>query len=508
MNLISIVLSWLLLTLSVGTGFSQQFRISAVEKERNTVQQVVVIDSVRFAVIAKETRATKKDATVLKQYENLELISKKRLPCALENHTINYKQFEWINDTLRAYFSIPTPETFDYYSQPLDETGLPLGEPRHLYSFPRLSNKTWNSGGLFFSSDKLHYLIYSTVTDNKDESKTFQFARFSIQDQLINSGEIQGTKKAPDVHFEDIWISRNGKVIVSESIHYKKTLGDEKMNRRMEALRLHVIRPDTTQVITLMAPEDQYLTQIALSIGEHSIQGQGIYCAEQDHFSGLYTFQASDTISAEVNVRLLPRLSSPELTGFDLRLSNKDPNPEKTSAFVCNDMKYLGGFPDGDSTLFTWERIATIRHQNSESFQSRDLLLAKVWQDSIIRCRVIPKSTVSRLDHPKNIASYVERKSPHELRFFFNDYADLYSPAGSYLDHSRLLKRNRHFSNPFGVVEVIYNLQTHSYSRKLLFDKTEFELDAIPMYWTYAGKHLMLLQFASPKKYRFAYWQF
>lgn len=469
------------------------------------MQQVIVIDSVRFIVVSKEALATK-EVTVLKRYENLELISKQRLPCAYNNHTVYYKQFEWINDTLRAYFSTPSPETFDYYSQPVDETGQLLGEPRHIYSFPRLSNKTWNNGGLLFTPDKQHYIIYSIVTDSKDESKIFQFAWFSKQGQLVNSGEIPGTKKAQDIHFEDIWVTNQGKIVVSETVHYKKTASEEKMNRRMEALRLHVIRPDTTHIITLMAPEEQYLTQIALSIGENEIRGQGIYCGEADHFSGLYSFRAADTGSAEINIRLLPRLSSPELANFDLRLSNRDPNPEKTSAFVCNDMKYLGNFFDGDSILFTWERIATIRHQNSESFQSRDLLVVEMWEDSIIHCLVIPKSTASSQNHLKNISSYVERKSPHELRFFFNDYTDLYSPAGTYLEHSRLLKRNRYCSAPFGVVEVVYNLQTHSCTRRLLFDKTEFEIEAMPTYWTYAGKQKMLLQFASSRKYRFAYW--
>ncbi|MNK00375.1 hypothetical protein D3C87_181590 [compost metagenome] len=507
MNRIQFVLLCLLIPFPVLKGFSQQFQISEIEKERSIMDRVIVIDSIRFILVSKEALATK-EVTVLKRYENRELISKQRLPCAYNNHTISYKQFEWINDTLRAYFSTPSPETFDYYSQSLDEMGQALGEPRHIYSFPRLSNKIWNSGGLLFASDKLHYLIFSVVTDNKDESKLLQFAYFSNRDQLINSGEIPGTKNAQDVQFGNIWITRRGKIIVSESVHYKKTIDAGKMNRRMEALRLHVIRPDTTQVITLMPPEEQYLTQIALSIGEHKIQGQGIYCAEQDHFSGIYTFQASDTNSSEVTIHLLPRSNSPELLSFDLRLSNKDPNPEKTGAFVCNDMKHSGIFSDGDSTLFVWERIATIHHQNSESFQSRDLLITEMWQDSIIRCLVIPKSTVSTRGHPKNISSYVEQKSPHELRFFFNDYADLYNPAGIYQEHSHLLKRNRHFSAPFGIVEVIYNLRTHSYTRRLLFDKTEFEIEAMPMYWTYAGKQKMLLQFASSRKYRFAYWNF
>lgn len=507
MNRIPFVLSCLLLTFPVLKGFSQQFQISEIEKERSVINRVIVIDSVRFVLVSKEALATK-EVTILKRYENLELVSKRRLPSDYGDRSIDYKQFERINDTLRAYFSVSTPETFDYYSQALDEMGLAIGEPRQLHSFPRLSNKTWNSGGLLFTPDNLHYLTYSIVTDTKDNSKTFHYAIFSKQDQLVKSGEISGTKKAQDIHFKDIWITNQRKIVVSETIHYKKAVGERKMNRRMEALRLHVIRPDTTHVITLMAPEEQYLTQIALSVTEHTLRGQGIYCAEQDHFSGLYAFQTADTASTEINIRLFPRLNSPELASIDLRLSNKEPNPEKTGNFVCNDMKHLGNFSDGDSTLFVWERLATIRHQNGESYQSRDLLISEMWNDSILHCLVIPKSTLSVTDHQKNISSYVERKSPNELRFFFNDYADLYSPAGTYLEHSRLLKRNRIFSAPFGIVEVIYNLQARSCTRRLLFDKTEFEVEAMPMYWTYAGKQKLLLQFASHKKYRFAYWNF
>lgn len=505
MNLIKFLLSGLLIILPVWKGFSQQFQISEVEKDRSVINKVIVIDSVRFIVVSKEFLAAK-EATVLKRYENLKLISKRRLSSNYNERSIDYKHFELINDTLHAYFSVSSPETFDYYSQDFDEMGLSIAEPRLIYSFPRLSNKSWNSGGLLFPADKLHYLLYSIVTDDKDEIKTFQFAYFSSQDQLLKSGEIPGKKEARDIYFEDIWITDQAKIIVSETIHYKKTIGDRKMNRRMEAMRLHIIRPDTTQIITLMAPEEQYLTQIALSITENAIQGQGIYCSEDDHFSGLYTFQTVDTASTELNIRLFPRLKSPELTAFDLRLSNKDPNPKKARNFVCNDMKQLGSFTDGDSTVFVWERFATIRHQNSESYQSRDLLMAEMWKDSVTHCIIIPKSTLSNLNHPRNISSYVERKSPDELRFFFNDYADLYSPAGTYLEHSRLLKHNRIFPSPFAVVEVICNLQTHSFARKLLFDKTEFELEAVPVLWTYAGGQKLLLQFASFRKYRFAYW--
>lgn len=506
MNHIPFVLSCLLLIFPALEGFSQQFQISKIETERSVIDRVIVIDSVRFIVVSKDMRAAK-EVTVVKRYENLELISKRQLPSHYEDLAIDYKQFVLASDTLRAYFSVSGPETFDYYSLSLDEMGIPLEEPGHLYSFPRLSNKSWNNGGFLFTPDQLHYLIYSVVTDNKDDSRIFQFAYFTKQDQWIRSGEISGIKKAQDMNFKDIWITSKGKIVVSETIHSKKTIGSGKMNRRMEALRLHVIRPDTTHVITLTTPDEQYLTEMALFIDDKHIRGQGIYCAEQDHFSGLYTFQASDTHSAEINVRLLPRRNSPELAGFDLRLSNKDQNPVKTSAFVCNDMKYLGGFNNGDTALFTWERVAAIRNQSSQTFQSRDLLLVEMWKDSILRCLIIPKSTFSGLNHPKNITSYVERKSPHELRFFFNDYADLYAPAGTYQEHSHLLKKNRIFFSRYGVVEVIYNLQTHSFTRRLLFDKTEFEIEAMPMYWTYADRQQMLLQFASHKKYQFAYWK-
>lgn len=505
MNLIKLLLSGLLITFSVLKGFSQQFRISEIEKERSVINKVIVIDSVRFLLVSKEFLAAK-EITVLKRYENLKLISKRRLSSTYNDRSLDYKHFELIHDTLRAYFSVSTPETFDYYSQALDEMGLSVGEPKHVHSFPRLSNKTWNSGGLLFAANKRHYLLYSIVTDNKDQVKTFQFACLSQQDQLLKSSEISGTKKAQDIFFEDIWISNGAKIIVSETIHYKKTIGERKMNRRMEAMRLHIIRPDTTQIITLMAPEEQYLTQIALSITDDAIRGQGIYCSDEDHFSGLYTFQTADTASTELNIRLFPRLNSPELTAFDLRLSNKEPNPKKAGNFVCNDMKQLGSFKDGDSTVFVWERFATICHQNGESYQSRDLLIAEMWKDSLTHCIIIPKSTLSTLNHPRNISSYVERKSPDELRFFFNDYADLYSPAGTYLENSRLLKHNRIFPSPFGVVEVICNIQTHSFTRQLLFDKTEFELEAIPVLWTYAGTQKLLLQFSSFRKYRFAYW--
>ncbi|MGV3612807.1 MAG: hypothetical protein ACO1N0_17735 [Fluviicola sp.] len=466
---------------------------------------MIVIDSARFVVISKDFAATK-EITVLKRYENMKLISKRRLAIDYNGRSIYYKQFELVNDTVNAYFSVSNSETFDYYVQQLDEMGSTIGNPSQICSFPRLSNKTWNSGGLIFTPDRQHFLIYLVVTDNKADIRSFQFAYFSKNGKLVRSHEISGTKRAQDTNFKNIWITNQGKIIVSETVHYQKTIGERKSNRRMEALCLHVAYSDTSHTLALMAPEDQYLTHLTLSINTHTLQGQGIYCSDQDHFAGLFTFFASDTSSSEVNVRLSPRLNYPELASFDLRFSNKDKKPEKTKDYVCNDMKFLGNFIHVDSTLFVWERVATIDHQNGESYQSRDLLLAEMFNDSLLHCKVIPKSTNSMLDHAKNISSYVEQKSPNELRFFFNDYADLYSPARTYLEHSRLLKHNRIFPAPFAVVEVVYNLQERSFSRRLLFDKTEFEVEAMPLFWTYVGKQKMLLQFASFRKYRFAYW--
>ncbi len=487
--------------------FSQNLQISELEADKGILQNVLIKDSSRFVIVTTELQGVK-EYRFLKSYSQLTLLAKQRLPDKFNENWIDYKSFAFISDTLSVFFCVRNTETFDYYVQQYDSLCLAVDDAKLIVSVPRFSNKSWENGNVLVSPDGSNYIIYQLFTEQGSQIKSLSYMQFSGSNALISDGEIQGVKKATDVSFEDVWLTNNGKIIVSEYVLLDKVLNERKSNRRMDAVRLHVIQKNASNVITLLPPGNEYLTKIKCVFDDHSISGLGVYCTEKDHFSGLFSFSVSDTISSDVVVKLLPREQSVELTELDLRFSNRHQKTIKSKKYVCKDMKLLETFYHKDSLIYVWERVATIVHKNTESYLSTDLLLVKVHNDSIISCVVLPKSTTSNFGNAQNIMSSVRQSKENELVFYFNDYTDLYTAAGEYVSDSPKLKRDRLIKPAFGVIEVRYNLDNKSYERKMLFDRTVFELTAAPIFWKTIDTNKMLLQFSTYRNYRFAYWSF
>ena len=498
-----------LLIFSVESGFSQSIRISEIDEDKGALESILVIDSNEFIIATKEYTATK-EYFFFKRYDGTQLLDKHRLLSEYKDRSINYKKFEIVSDTLSAFFSIANLETFEYYCQKFDLLGFPIDDPQYLTSIPRMSNKSWNNGGVLFSPDKSNYLIYCVLFDQTAHSKVFHYEHFSSSGKLLKRGEIAASKKADDIAFDDVWLTNNGKIAISEYVFLDKQFGERKSNRRMDVVRLHVIHGELSNTIILVPPQDEYLTHVEIEFKGNSISGTGIYCVKNDHFKGLFSFYIPDwnAKSDEIVVKNFPRMQSVPLTAFDLRFSNKKQNPLQSKIHVCNDMKLLNTFYHADSLVYVWERIATIVHKNSESYMGRDILIVKAFQDSILNCSVIPKSVVSGYGEMINLMSYTELTSPNEITILTNDYADLYDVSGNYIVDSPKLKRNRILKSPFGVVEIKYHLTNGSYDRKMLFDNTVFEVTATPVIWQKLTPHKMLLQFSEFGKYRFAYWDF
>jgi len=490
--------------------FSQELQISQVEKTRGSVNNVVVIDTNSFVLITTEFQGIR-TYQALRSYSETTFTGTQRLPDQYNGKDISYKSFEVLNDTLSGFFCVTNTETFDYYLQQYDSLCFAVNDPKFIISIPRFSNKNWENGNVLISPDKSTYLIYCTFADEVLNKESFYYAGFSVAGhKSIYENEIQGMKLAPDVSFEDVWLMNNGKVLVSEYVFFEKLINERKSNRRMEAVRLHVSTPHSKspRIITLVPPNEEYLTHVECVVSDNSVSGTGVYCIENDHFNGLFSFFVTDTVSSETVVKLLPRLESIELSGLDLRFSNRHEYPAQSKKYVCNDMKLLDISAHGDSTVYVWERIATMVHHDVRSYLSTDLLIEKVYKDSILYCKVIPKSTVSEFEEGKNVRACVRRPNDNEVIIYFNDYIDLYNSAGEYLAESPKLKRNRIIKPPLGVVELRYHLTDNTYQRNMLFDNTVFEVAATPVLWRTIDANQILLQFATHGKFRFAYWKY
>jgi len=507
MNFHKYIFCFFLFFLSSSRLFSQNLQISELEADKGTIQDVLISDSNRFVLVTTEFQGAK-EYVFLKCYTQLELSAKQRLSNEYDGKSIVYKSFAFINDTLSAFFCLYSAETFDYYVQRYDSLCLAIKEPEFIVSMPRGSNKSWESGNVLVSPDGSTFLVYGISTEQTSGTRSFRYFHFSSANTLIREGEIEGVKKANDVSFEDIWLSTNGKIVISEYVFFEKLPNERRTNRRMDFVQLHVISKNVSNRIKLVPSADEYLTKIKCVIGDHSISGLGVYCTEKDHFSGLFSFSFSDTVSNDVVVNILPRTQSIELSDFDLRFSNGKQKSVQSKKYVCKDMKLLKTVYHNDTIVYVWERVATIVHKNTESYLSTDLLLVNVYKDSILSCVVIPKSTESSFGDAQHIMSYVGQPSENSLVFYFNDYADLYNSTGSYLADSPKLNRKRIILPEFGVVEVKYNLVEKTYERKMLFDRTVFELTAAPVFWKAIDSDKMLLQFSSYRKYRFAYWNY
>lgn len=500
-----LILCFLLVQFS--SAFSQVLGTSDVEREKVIVRKVLVSGEEQFFVVAHQWVGAK-DVHFLKRYSGLHLQHTAKLSAVLNDRLIDYKAFGLINDTVSAFFCITDEESFSYYLQQYDTLCTAIGEPRLLTTIPRLSNRKWDNGGVVVSRDHNGYVVFCEGRDKAADARSFHYARFSESNQLITEGTIMGSKSLKDVNFEDVWLTSDEKVVVSESVLLKKLWSERRSNRRMDVIRIHVIDEKSQHVITLVPPQNEYLTQVECVFDGNSIHGQGIYCQDNDHFHGLFAFEANAEADAEVVVSVLPRTQSVELTGFDLRYSNRKKNPVKSRSYTCNEMKLLGTFAYGDSTVFAWERFVRIVHKSTETLMGKDILIATQYKDSLLNCTVIPKSSVSYNDNGINLTAFALKDSDHTLRIYFNDYMDLYNSSGIYEPQPSQLERNRIWREPFGVAEVQYNLTSHQLDRHLVFDATVFDLPAAPVFWLPINNDELLLQFVSYANYRFAYWKF
>lgn len=501
-----VVLSGLLVSPLVTTA--QSLRIGEIESRESELKRTIAVDTATFYTLSREWTSIRSFFT-LKQYVNLELQHRTALPQNVDGVSVDYKDIARINDTLSVFFCLLKNGEYYYYLQQYDNLCSVIGEPKLLAVFPRMSNKKWSNGNVIFSPDCSRYLIYLEGEDKKDNRRSMQYVLFSANHGIVRQGSLESVKEVADVHFNDVWLFDSDVIVFSEYNLLERPWHERKSNRRMDMVNLHVLRPGNDVMLTLVPPQNEYLTQIECVLNaDNTLSGMGIYCERDDHFHGLFTFSTSVECSREVAVKTKERRKSIELSALDLKYKDRKPEKPITArnrSYTCNEMKLRGVFSVADSTVFVWERCYFLVNKSTTSYGSKDLLFVKTHMDSIINITTVPKSRYSFNDGGVNLPTLVMRTSEKELVCYFNDSPDHYNESGVYTEAEKSLLRQ---SDESSIIALEYNLQTNTYQRNQLFDPTVFDLPAAPLSWSQVQSDYLLMYFTSFTKTRYALWKF
>jgi hypothetical protein len=485
----------------------QILQIGDVNETKKKINSLIVEDSSSFYRVSSLYK-NKGTLFFIQRFQDLQQVYEGEIQTRLGDKTLGVMRVEMLNGHITAFLVAQENDRVDFLVQQYDTLCTPISEPRIFWTFPLVTSQNIDQYSIEISPKKQFVAIVLNYRDKETGADYLSYALFGDDMTMIYRDNLPSERNNNNSSFSSWWLNEQGSLLVSENVLIPKAILEKKSSRQMEYVNMHILEKGMRSQFRLIGPPNTYLSQLVCSLQENGrVEGTGIYCADNDHFRGVFCFTRSDPSQVEVIANTWDRKSNPELATFDLGISRrKKTNKERIRIYACNESEVLGTFSSNNSRFVVWERQYSIYNKSSVTYATRDILILKITDNQLNTAVVVPKIQYSYNSDETNISTFLTVDS-NKLILFFNDDAKNYDPSGKFNESiiepvklTRLAEVN--------LIQVKYDLETSKLERQVVFNETIFDLIGAPKYWIASGRNNeFLLYFYFKNKERFAYWQ-